>query len=266
MEEPNSAEWQAPPQPEHIPAPEKPQMSELGTIGNIFIEPENTFKDLLRKPRFIIAGIIIALVVGVYSYSVNAKIGEAGMRSYITDQINKNPQADSMTAEQKASRVEMSMTVSKVSRYLVPVFVLISFLIGGLFYWLGAKAFGGTGTFMQNVSVWIYAGLPPALIGVIGSIIVLALKSADDIDLAASQRGMLHANPSYLIDGKAMPMVATVLSTFDLFAIWGWVLAAIGLSVVNKLSKGSAWAVVIIFVLVGLGFRMLGTVFSGNPS
>jgi hypothetical protein len=266
MTEPNTSERQPPLTPGHIPLPEQPQISEIATLGTIFIEPENTFKDFLRAPRIVIAGIVIALLVTAYSFSLIYKIGEATMRSYITDQINKNPQADSLTAEQKASRVELSMTINKYSRYAVPVFVFISFFVGGLLYWLGGKAFGGTGTYMQNVSVWIYSGLPPALVSVTGSIIVLALKSADDIDLAAGQKGMLHADPSFFIDGKAMPFLATILSTFDVFAIWGWVLAAIGLTVVNKISKGSAWALVSIFVLIGLGFRLLGAYFSGNPT
>ena len=43
------------------------------------------------------------------------------------------------------------------------------------------------------------------------------------------------------------------MNTFGVFEIWGWILAAIGLSVVNKLSKGAAWTIVILIVLIGLG-------------
>ncbi|MBK6721813.1 MAG: hypothetical protein IPG58_00590 [Acidobacteria bacterium] len=46
-------------------------MSEIGTLVNVFIEPENTFKDIVRKPRWIIAGIIISLLVGVYARAPN---------------------------------------------------------------------------------------------------------------------------------------------------------------------------------------------------
>ncbi len=157
------------------------------------------------------------------------------------------------------------MTISKYSRYAVPVFIFISFLIGGLLYWLGAKAFGGTGTFTQNMSVWVYSGFPPVVISMIANFIVLALKSADDIDLAASQRGVIHANLGFLI-GKEMPVLSTLLSTFDVFAIWGWILAAIGLTAVNRISKGSAWTLVILIVLIGVVFRVVGAIFSGNPS
>lgn len=241
-------------------------MSEIATIANVFIEPENTFKDMIRKPRWVIAGILISLIVGAYSLGLQMKVGEAGMRNFITEQVDKGFGADRMSPEQKKDTVEMQMTINKYTQYAVPVFVFISFFIGGFLYWIGSKAFGGTGGFFQNLSVWIYASLPPTVIGMIANFIVLALKSADEIDLATSQRGLLQASPAFFIDGKANPVIATVLSTLDLFAIWGWILAAIGLSVVNKMSKGASWTLIFIIVLVGLGFRLLGAVMSGNPS
>ncbi len=248
------------------PVSEAPQMSEIATLGNIFLEPENTFKDMVRKPRWLIAGIIISLIVGVYTLGVSMKVGEAGVRSFIEEQVNKGFGADSMSAEQKKGAVDMQMNINKYTQYAVPVFVFISFFIGGFLYWVGSKAFGGTGGFFHNMSVWIYSSLPPAIISMIANFIVLALKSADEIDLGASQRGLLHANPSFFIDGKLHPVIATLLSTLDLFAIWGWILAAIGLSTVNKMSKGASWTLIFIIVLIGLAFRLLGAVFSGNPS
>ena len=54
MEENNVNEWQEPPPPEDLKQIENPpQMSEVETLGNIFIEPGRTFEDLRRKPRFL---------------------------------------------------------------------------------------------------------------------------------------------------------------------------------------------------------------------
>jgi hypothetical protein len=92
------------------------------------------------------------------------------------------------------------------------------------------------------------------------------LKSADEIDIAASQRGLLHANPSFFIDGKDMPVLATLLSTFDFFLIWGWILAAIGLQKIAKISSGASWAIVLILALLSLAGRAVSAYFSGNPS
>jgi hypothetical protein len=260
-------EWQEPPLPEHIKAEvEQPQMSEAATLGNIFIEPGRTFEDLRRKPRFIIAALILALITTAYFFALNYKVGEEAQRRFIVEQIDKSPQAGQLNAEQKNNAINLQLTIGKVVRFAMPVFVIISILIGALLYWLGAKAFGGTGNFLHGLSVWVYSSLPPTLIGMIANFIVLLFKSADEIDLATSQRGVINANLGFLIDGKSMPVLATLISVFDLFAIWGWILASIGLQKTNKISSGSAWAITIIIALIGVTFRVVGALMSGNPS
>ncbi|HEY0462511.1 MAG TPA: Yip1 family protein [Pyrinomonadaceae bacterium] len=259
--------WQEPPLPEQIRVDDDPpQMSEAATLGNIFIEPGRTFEDLRRKPRFILAGLIIALLATAYGFGLYYKIGDEGIRRFVVEQIDKSPRADQMTAEQKNTAVNLQMTIQKVVRFALPVFVAISFVLGGLFYWLGAKAFGGTGNFLHGLSVWIYSGLPPAVLAMIANFIVLIFKSADDIELATSQRGVIQANLSFLVNGKSMPVLATLISVFDLFAIWGWILAAIGLQKTNKISSGSAWTITIILALIGVLLRVVGAFFSGNPN
>jgi len=260
-------EWQEPPLPEEIRVEtEQPQMSEVATLGNVFIEPGRTFEDLRRKPRFIIATLIIALLATAYGFGLYFKVGDAGIRNFVAEQIDKSPQGSSLTGEQKDNAINLQMTIQKIVRFAVPVFVVIGFAIMGLFYWLGAKAFGGTGNYLHAVSVAVYSSLPPTVIGMIGNFIVLIFKSVDEIDLVASQRGLLQANLGFLIDGKSMPVLATLLSVFDLFAIWGWILATIGLQKTNKLSSGSAWAITIILALIGIAFRVIGALLSGNPS
>jgi hypothetical protein len=262
----NNAEWEPPPPPSHVEEPkEEPQMSEVGTLANIFFEPENTFKDLRRKPRFIIAGIIIALLVTALTFGIQMKVGDEAMRSFISDQIEKSSFTANLDKDQKTAAIDRQMTIGKYTKFAIPIFVIISFLLGGLLYWLGGKAFGGTGTFGQDLSVWIYAGFPPAVVAMIANFIVLALKSADDIDLGASQRGLIHANLGFLI-GTDHPIIATFLNTFDIFSIWGWILAAIGLRVVNKMSKASAWTLVLIITIIGLVFRLISATLSGNAA
>jgi len=266
MEEQNSSEWQAPPPPEKIPAAEVPKMSEVGTLGSIFFEPGATFEDLRRKPRFIIAAIIMALLVMVYTVGLQYKVGESGMRSFIVQQIENSGRTSGLTAEQKANAVDLQMKISGYTRYAVPIFVLVFFLIGGLIYWGASKAFGGDGGFLHALSVYVYSSFPPTVVAMIANYVVLALKSADDIDLGLSQRSLINANLGFFVNGHEMPVLATLLSTFDLFTIWGWVLAAIGLRITNRLSSGSSWAVVIIVALIGVALRVGSSLLSGNPS
>jgi hypothetical protein len=260
-------EWTPPPIPEKISAEvEKPQMSEIGTLGSIFIEPGATFEDLRRKPRFVMGLIILIVLTTAFTFAFSAKIGEDGMRRFINEQFDKNPQAASMPADQKSSAIEMQLTIQKGVSYAMPVLMILGIALLSLFYWLGSKAFGGTGNYFHAVSVWIYSSIPPTVVAMIANFLVLFLKSADEIDIATASRGLVSANPSFLIDGKAMPVVATLLSVIDIFAIWGWILASIGLQKTNKISAGSAWAITIVLALIGVTFRVLGAVFSGNPS
>ena len=243
-----------------------PQMSELSTVVNVFFEPGRVFEDLKRRPRFIIGSVIIALLVTAYTFGLTAKVGEAGVRRAVLEQIEKSPQTSSMSQEKKNEIVEMNLTIQKYTSYAVPVIVFISILLGGLFYFLASKAFGGNGGFLHAVSVWVYSSIPPTVVAMIANFLVLIFKSGDEIDITASQRGVIHASPGFLLDGKAMPVLTTIVNTLDLFMIWGWILAAIGLRITNRLSSGSAWAVVMIIALIGILFRVVSAFFSGNPS
>lgn len=245
---------------------EPPQMSEIGTIFGIFFEPGRVFEDLRRKPRFIIGAIIISLLVTAYAFGLYYKVGETAMRRYSAEQIDKSTQGQSLSKEQKETQIDLGMTIGAVVRYVFPVIMIIVLLIGGLLYFLGTKAFGGTGGFLHALSVYVYSSIPPTVIGMLGSFIVMAIKSVDEIDIGASQRGLLQANPSMFVDGSAHPILATLLGTLDVFMIWGWILAAIGLRITNRLSSGSAWGIVIVLAVIGILFRLVGAILSGNPS
>jgi hypothetical protein len=117
---------------------------------------------------------------------------------------------------------------------------------------------GGSAKVLGGVSVWVYSSLPPAILFSIGNFLVLFLKNVDDIDIAHSQGGLLKANLGFFVDPNTAPVLSAVLSTFDVFAIWGWILAAIGLQKVAKISSGAAWAVVLIPAIIGVIFKVVG--------
>jgi hypothetical protein len=263
MDEPNN-DWQASPAPpEKIRTEdEEPQMTEAATLGNVFIEPGRTFEDLRRKPRFLLAGLIIILAVSAFNVLFIQKIG---FERLVRERIESNSRVMELPSEQRENLIEQqSGTIAKTISYIAPPIVLIIFfLAGGLLYWLGANAMGGTARFWQGVSVWVYSSLPPTVIFMLANVLVLLLKSVDDIDINGAQSGLIQANPGILIDGKANPVLAALLSGLDLFAVWGWILAAIGLQKVAKISSGAAWAIVLILGLVGITFKVVAALLFG---
>ena len=260
MEENEIAEPQAPAPPKGKEPVEQPQMSEIATIGGVFIEPGNVFADMRRKPRFIIAGLLVMLCVSVFQIAFVEKFG---LENIVKARFESSKRTQDLPADQKEKMIEQQS--SNVAKYITygatPVVIAIAFFIGGLLYWGGTKAMGGDGSYLGSVSVWIYASVPPTLVFLIGNLLVLFLKSPDDIDLAASQGGLLKANLGVLVDAKAMPVIAALLGNIDLLAIWGWILAAIGLQKVAKISSGSAWTVVLILAMVKVGFSVIGALF-----
>ncbi len=266
MEENNVNEWQEPPLPEEIKKIENPaQMSEVETLGNIFFEPGRTFEDLRRKPRFILALLITVIITSGYIIAFQQRMGDERYRQFITEQIEKNPQAQGLDGEQKQKQIDISLTITKYIGYALPVIITIFTFIGALFYWLGVKAFGGVATYMQSLAVYVYSTFAPAVVSLIANFIVLFLKSPDDIDIATSSRGIIQASPAMFMSGREMPVLTTLVGTIDLFLIWGFILAAIGLHKVGKISKGTSWAIVLILGLVGLTYRVISAFFSGNP-
>lgn len=262
MENNDSPAWEPPPPPEKIEA-EKPEMSEVGTILNVFMEPGRTFEDLRKKPRFLLGLILIALLAAATSFALYQKVGEAGVRRAVNETLDRSSQTASMPPEQRQGIMSFNLALQRYLPIVVPVIVAIFVFVIGLFYFLGAKAFGGNGGFMHAVSVVVYSSIPPTVFMTVASLIVLTVKSADEIDLTTAQRGgLVQANPTMFIDAKAQPVLAAILSTIDVFQIWGWILAAIGLRITNKLSSGSAWAIVIIFALIGVFFKVVGAFFS----
>lgn len=260
-------EWQAPPLPEMIvEEKEPPRMSELATLGNIFIEPGAVFEDMRRKPRFIMATLIICILATAFTFALQQRIGEDRYEVFFKQQIEKSSQTASLSAEQKQNAVDMNIVITNGTRYFVPVFILIFFLIGSLLYWLGVKAMGGAITFLQAVSVYVYSSFPPSVVSFIANFIVLFVKSPDEIDIATSQRGVVHANPSMFFSGAEMPVLSTLVSVFDFFVIWGLILAAIGLHKTGRISKGAAWGIVLILTLIGITFRVVAALISGNPA
>jgi len=260
--QPVEQEWQAPAPPaDNKPVEEPAQMSEVGTLGSIFFEPGATFEDLRRKPRFLMAGFIIIILFTTFNILFIQKIGfEQIMRA----RLESNERVQQMSAEQKQALIDQQSgpIVKGISYAAGPIVILIVFLIGGLIYWLGTNAMGGNSTFLRGLSVWIYSSFPPTVVSMLANILVLFLKSTDDIDIASSQSGLVQASPAFFMDAKSSPVLHAIIGTFDLFFIWGWILAAIGLRIVGKISSGAAWAIVLIVALLNVAFRVVGALFS----
>jgi hypothetical protein len=239
-------------------------MSTGQTLTGIFFEPGRVFESLRERPRFLAAAIISAVALLAFTTIFFQRVGFERM---VTEAIESSPRADQMTPEQKerAIRIQTSPVV-KAIYYVLPLLVVaIIVAAGAALYLLGSMLMGKKMSYKQALAVWSYSSMPPIVLSMILNIVLLFLKSPDDYDIVhASRRGLVQANLGLLVDPKASPVMATFLSSLDLFAIYGLFLAALGLRKVAKTSSGSAWGIVLTIWIMGTIVRVAFAAITGG--
>jgi hypothetical protein len=245
------------PQPPPAPLPSAdtgtPAMSTAETLSSIFFEPGRTFEALRHRPRFLIAGLLAVLFFTAYYVTFTWRVGAENMaRAQI------EARSPDMTAEQmeQALSMQSSSIVQAITYASFPIVFAVIFAAGAGLYLLGAMAMAKGMSYKQALAVWVYSSLPPLIISSLLNILLLFLKSKDDIDPAGANQGLARANLALLVNAKEQPVLATVLGSVDLFQFYGLFLAAIGLHKVARLSSGAAWGIVLAIWLVGILIRV----------
>ena len=98
-------------EPMPTPAPvvePQAQISPFGRIMGMFFSPKPTFEDIVRKPTWLLPMAIIVIFALIGVVSLNAHFD---WKSYVLQQIEKSPQAASMSAEQKQQRAEVGCEI-----------------------------------------------------------------------------------------------------------------------------------------------------------
>jgi len=250
-------EFQPPPPPSPgTPAPTGPTMSTGETITGIFFEPGRVFESMRERPRFLIAGVIIAVAIMVFTTLFFQRVGYDRV---VREGAENSSRFQQLTPEQQEQqlRIQSSPIVKAIYFVLPLLFTAIILAAGGALYLLGSMLMAKQITYKQALAVWSYASLPPITISMLLNVVLLFLKSPDDYDIVSAQRhGLVKANLGWLADPKSSPMLATALGSIDLFAFYGLFLAAIGLRKVGKMSSGSAWGIVLTFWAIFLVLRI----------
>ncbi|HWW76193.1 MAG TPA: YIP1 family protein [Pyrinomonadaceae bacterium] len=226
-----------------------PVMSTPAMLTGIFLEPGRTFEALRERPRFLVAAVILVVLSVAVALVIFNKIDYA---AFMRDQITKGPNGDKMTPEQVDRAVGFyTGPIGKVLIYVFPVVgTAVVIAAGAGLYLLGSMLMGGRLRFKQALSVWTYSSFAPSVLATVVTVIVVLITPADEID-PAQQGGLVRANLSIIPHGDSKALGA-LLGSFDLFALYGLYLAALGMRKMGKLSSGSAWTIALGLWLVGV--------------
>lgn len=240
------------------PEPDSAQMGAFSRITGVFFEPGKTFADIGRKPTWVAPVLLLILLTIAVTFTMGQKIG---WEQIVRQQMEGNPQAAQLTAEQREAQIAVGVRMSGIFAYAVPVFLPVYYLIvSGVL--LGITAMMSAGLkFKQVFAVVTHANLP-GLVSAVLMIVVMFLKNPSEFNA----QNPLAFNPAAFMDPQtSSKFLYSLASSLDLFSIWIIFLLGTGLHAAagKKLSFGGALTAVIVpWAIWVLGKSALAGVFS----
>lgn len=257
-----------------IPLPDVPQkenpLSLVQKVTGIFFEPSRVFRNLREHPNWIGAFIIIGVLSAVYSFAFVQRITPERIIEHQRQQraeagnAGGSPEQREAIETIEARQLEaMKNPLSRAGGGLIAftfVFVLIAIIAAVTM--LGMLAFGGRMHFWQSFAVTMYIWLPITVITKLLGIVILYLKSPDDLHPTLNRDTTLQDNLGILVSAADHPVLFVLLSVIGIISFYTLWLRAKGLHLgATKASSGAGWGVAIIVWLIalflGLAFAVL---------
>jgi len=252
---------------------EEPAMSGIAKLGSIFFEPTRVFRNLRAHPRWLAAFLTIAILNAIYAAAFVQRVTPTRITDFTMDKLESSPikpPPDRMAEARDNLLQSMTQPIQRVqtaAKSFVGVFVFTA-LVAALCL-LGVLAFGGRMNFWQTFAAVFYAYVPIAVVSKATSMLILYLKSPDDIHPVLDQETLLHYdNLGVLFSPADHPVLYVLGSVIGVLSFYGLWLRAKGLQHAGyKVSSGAAWGVAItLWVLALLLGMVFATLFSGFMS
>lgn len=224
--------------------PEAP-LSWFDRVTGIFYEPSRVFRNLRSNPNWLAPFLVIWVLSAIYS---TAFIQRITPQRIVDHTVEKTVQSFSIPAE-AANQMRTDQTealtnpVARVGSLLqsaVAIFVVMTFIAALCF--LGILVFGGTINFWQSLAVILHAALPVVVISKLLGLVILYLKSPDDLHPILNQDTTLQDNLSILLSPADNPVLFVIASYIGLLSFYGLWLRAKGLHLGStRASSGAGW-------------------------
>ena len=236
----------------------EPPMSPVQKLFGVFYEPSNVFRNLRAHPRWLAAYLVVTLLSVIYTFAFVQRLTPERIVNYRVDKVAEMPppftpppeRIETMRTEgieQLKNPIQRVMTVATV---FVGAFCFTAFLAA--LYLLGVLVFGGRINFWQSLAVVFYAAVPIITIQKLLGLVLLYLKSPDDIHPILGQETLVQDNLGVLFSPANHPVIfvlATAIGILSFYSLW---LKATGLRFGGtRVSKGVAWGVAITLWVLG---------------
>lgn len=253
-----------------IPEKEGP-LSLVQKVTGIFFEPSRVFRNLREHPHWIGAYAIICVLTSVYSFAFIQRITPERVVDHTIQKMSEMgppfaPQPDQLENIKNQQLQGLKNPAERVGGFVrswVGLYVL-SAIIAGLSM-LGILMFGGRINFWQALAVTFYAALPVIIIQKVLGLVILYLKSPDDLHPILNQETTLQDNLGILLMPAEHPVLFVMASMIGLTSFYLVWLRAKGLHLgATRASSSAGWGVsILLFVLTFILVTIFTWMFSG---
>jgi len=215
------------------PAP----LSEPARILNTFIAPSKTFTDLQRKSSWWAPWLLISIVSIAFMVVVDRQIGfEQVSRNQIAHS-SRAEQFEKLPPDQQAKQLQVSVSITRVISYSLPVINLIIFvIIAAVLMGTFNLAAGAAIPFGRALAIVIYGSLPGLIGALLGMISLFAGVDREGFDI----NNPVATNPGYFMDPASNKFLHHIASALDVFIIWNIVVMGIGFACNSKVKRSTA--------------------------
>jgi len=226
--------------PVPVPAEQPPvKISSLGRLFGVIFSPKATFEDVVRKPSWLLPVIVLVALSAMVAFGINQKVN---WRQYMSDQIDKNPAAAQLSADQKQQRVEAGAKFAPYSAYIAGIVLpVMALFVITLIMWGAYNLFAGANVNFSTSLGIISHAFVPALIGNLIFLLVLFFKPYGTLDL----ENPVATNLAAFLPEDSAKWLQALGKNLDIFVIWMTLLIAMGVAAANpkKLKGGKPYSI-----------------------
>ena len=252
--------------PERNMSESSPAPGFMSRLTGVWFSPTETFTQLGKRPDILIPLIILLVIGAIVGYVM---IDRIGVQNFFSQGMRQAVEQGSMTQEQMDAQLAAMM--SGRTPTIIKLGFIVSGAISNVLFALVAAAIlrlvsmvmGIENGFKKLLSVCLYTFLAVGLISSILFVLILFLKSPEEIDIQNLVGSNLAALLTSMLGKDGLPKFIMNLARWvDVFALWMVGLIAIGFAAVSeKLKTRSAlWVVGGIYAVVALCASLIATI------
>lgn len=252
-------------------AAKEPPLPLFDKVSGIFFEPSRVFRNLREHPHWVSGFLIIGVLSAIYTFCFVQRITPERIVEHNTQKMAEmQPPFRPPDAEIERQKVvgltalkNPAARIAGVVNSFVGIFVLGVFVAALCL--LGVLIFGGRINFWQSLAVAFWASVPIAAIQRILGLVILYIKSPDDLHPVLNAETTLQDNLGILFSPADNPILFVLASFIGLTSFYSVWLRAKGLHHgATRASSAAGWGVAImIWVLLLIFVVSLTALFPG---